>query len=56
MNINYHDLYHTVIKTRYDKEIVVDKNENFENDYLNYEDFIAPNHYLGKKHNNEISR
>ena len=28
MNLNYHDLYYTVIKNRDDKEIVKNKNEN----------------------------
>ena len=45
MNINYYDLYYTVIKTRDDKEIVDDK---YENDYFNFND-IVPNHYIGRK-------
>ena len=43
MNINYFDLYYTVIKNR------DDKNENNENDYINFNDFITPNHYIGIK-------
>ena len=43
MNINYYDLYYTVIKTRGKNEIV---NDN-ENDYFNFNDFITPNHYVG---------
>ena len=43
MNINYYDLYYTVIKTRDDNEVIVD------NDYINFNDFITPNHYVGIK-------
>ena len=39
MNINYYDLYFTIIRNRDEK----DKNEN---DYINYHDFIIPNHYI----------
>ena len=39
MNINY-DLYYTIIKNRYENEIVNDQYEN---------DFITPNQYIGKK-------
>ena len=45
MNTNYHDLYYTVIKTRNDNEIV----NNNENDYINFNDIITPNHYFGIK-------
>ena len=45
MNINYCDLYFTVIKSRDDNEIV---NDN-ENDCINFNDFITPNHYIGIK-------
>ena len=34
MNTTYHDLYHTVIKNRVDKENVNDKYENNEIDYI----------------------
>ena len=52
MNINYFDLYYTVIKTR-------DENENIdnhydENDYIDINYFITPNHYIGRKNDNEI--
>ena len=40
MNINYFDLYLTVIKTRADNEVVDDKCEVKENDYFNFNDFI----------------
>ena len=42
MNINYYDLYYTVIKNRKENEVV-----NIENDYKNFHDFITPNHYIG---------
>ena len=47
MNINYYDLYYTVIKTRDENEIVNDKYENNENDYISLNDVIIPNHYVG---------
>ena len=43
MKINYYDLYYTVNKNRDEKEI---ENDN-ENDYITFIDFITPNHYLG---------
>ena len=43
MNINYHDLYYTVIKNKNDNEIAKD------NHYINLIDFITPNHYVGIK-------
>ena len=46
MNIDYYDLYHTVIKNRDEKEIV---NKNYENDYISLNDVIIPNHYVGIK-------
>ena len=46
MNINYYDFYYTVIKTRKEKENVDDQ---YENDYINFNDFINPNHYIGIK-------
>ena len=44
MNINYYDLYYTVIKTRDDKIILDTQNEN---DFINFND-IVPNHYVGR--------
>ena len=49
MNINYHDLYYTVMKTR-------DENRDIDNDYIDINDYISPNHYIGIKQNNEILR
>ena len=42
MNINFYDLYYTVIKTRGEKD-------NIENVYIKLNDFITPNHYIGIK-------
>ena len=42
MNISYYDLYYIVTKNRIEKE-VVDDNE-YENDYINFDDFITTNH------------
>ena len=47
MNIKYYDLYYTVIKNRDEKEIVIDKVN--ENDYIDFDDFFNPNHYIGIK-------
>ena len=52
MNINYYDLYYTVIKTRDEKEIVDNK---YGNDFINFND-IFPNHYIGIKKNNEVMK
>ena len=54
MNINYYDLYYTVIISRDEKKDIDNQYENDENDYININDFILPNHYLGIKSNNEI--
>ena len=54
MNNNYYDLYYTVIKVRVENKDIDNQYENDENDYINYEDFITPNHYIGIKNNNEI--
>ena len=50
MNISYYDLYNTVIKSR--KEIV----DEFENEYINFNDIITPNHYIGIKPRETILR
>ena len=54
MNINYFNLYYTVIKSRDENKDIDNQYENDENDYININDFIPPNHYLGIKSNNEI--
>ena len=45
MNINYYDLYYTIIKKRDEEEIL---DNQYENDYINLNDII-PNHYIGRK-------
>ena len=40
MNINYYDLYYTVFKVR---------DENDDNDYININDFIIPNHNISRE-------
>ena len=54
MNINYFDLYYSVIKTRNENMDIDNQYENDDNDYFNFNDFITPNHYIGIKNNNEI--
>ena len=49
MNINFNDLYYTAFKNRDQEEIVNNKNEINENDYINFHDFITPNHYIELK-------
>ena len=48
-NINYYDLYYTVIKNRDEKEIVGEQYEKNGNDHFGYEDFITPNHNISSK-------
>ena len=43
MIIKYYDLFYTVIKA------TDDNNDNIENDYINFNDFITSNHYIGIK-------
>ena len=40
MNINYYDLYYTVIKTRDENRDIDNQYENDENDYINFNDII----------------
>ena len=49
MNIIYYNLYYTVIKNRDEREILDDQYEINENDHINFDDFITPNHYIGRK-------
>ena len=49
MNINYFDLYYTVIRTRDENRDIDNQNENDKNDYINFNDFTNPNHYIGRK-------
>ena len=54
MNINYCDLYYTVMKTREENNDIDNQYEDGDNDYINFNDFITPNHYIGTKNKNEI--
>ena len=48
-NVNYFDLYYTVIKTR-DKNKDIDiQFKNDDNDYISLNDVIIPNHYVVMK-------
>ena len=49
MNFNYYDFYYTVIKNRKEKD---NEEEQYENDYINFNDSITPNHYIGIKNDN----
>ena len=54
MNINFYDLYYTVIKKRNEKEIENIRYEDNENDYIIFNDFITSNHYIGRKNDNGL--
>ena len=45
MNISYYDLFYNVNKTRDDEEIVDDN----ENDFIDFNDNITPNRFVGIK-------
>ena len=46
MNINYYDLFYTVIKNKKEKQIVNDENQNYEKDFINLIYVIKPTHYV----------
>ena len=46
MNGNYYDLYYTVIESRDEREMV---DIQYEKDYIDFNDFIIPNDYIGIK-------
>ena len=54
ININYYDLYYTVIKNRDGNKDIDNQYENDDNDYINFNDILTPNHYIGIKKNNVI--
>ena len=57
MNINYTDLYYTVIKTRDENKNIDNQYENDYHDYIDINDFIiTPNHYMGIKPRESILR
>ena len=49
MNINYFDLYYTVIKTRDENKDIDNQYDNDENEYINFNDFIIPNHNISRE-------
>ena len=52
-------IYNLLWLKKDEKEIVDDQygnNENFKNDYFNLNDFTTPNHFIGRKNNNEVLR
>ena len=49
INISYYDLYYTVIKTRDENKDIDNQYENYENDYININDFIIPNQFLSRE-------
>ena len=52
LNISFYDLYHFVFKNTDEKEIVCEnENDKFS---LNFDDFIFPNHYNGRRNDIEI--
>ena len=56
MNINYHDLYYTVIKIRDENKNIDNQYDNDDNDYIDINDFISPNQYVGIKPRETILR
>ena len=56
MNINYYDLYYTVIKTRDENKDIDNQYEGDDNDCINFNDIISPNHYVGIENDNVILR
>ena len=56
MNIKYYDLYYTVIKTRDENMDIDNQYDNDEIDYINFHDFIIPNHNISIKPRNTILR
>ena len=56
-NINYYDLYYTVIRIRDENEDIDNQYEVDYHDYFDINDFITtPNHYVGIKPSETISR
>ena len=53
MIIICYGFYYTVIKNRNENEIVVDKYERTEIDYIIFNDFITPYHYIGRNKKKE---
>ena len=56
MNINYFDLYNTVIKVRDENKDIDNQYEIDDIDYINFHDFITPNHNISIKPRDTILR
>ena len=56
MNIDYSNLYYTVIRIRGENKDIDNQYENDDNDYINFNDIITPNHYIGIKPRETILR
>ena len=56
MNNNYYDLYYTVIKTRDRNKDIDNQYEDGDNDYIDINDYITPDHYIGIKPRDTILR
>ena len=54
MNIDYYNLYYTVIKVRDENRDIDNQYEDDDNDYINFNDFITPNHYKHSYNSNYI--
>ena len=55
-NIHYFVLYYTVIKVRDENRDINKQYENDDKEFINCNDFITPNYYIGIKKNDEILR
>ena len=56
MNIKKYDLYYTVINVRDGNRDIDIQYENDYNDFINFNDIIAPNHHVGIKPRETILR
>ena len=56
MNIKYFDLYYTVIRIRVEIKDIDNQYENDDIDYIHFNDFITPNHYVGIKPRETVLR
>ena len=54
MKIKYYDKYYTINKHRVDTEIVINKFEDKENDYNNFNDIITLFQFIGRKNDNVL--
>ena len=49
MNINFYDLFYTVIRIRDENKDIDNQYEDDNNGFINFNDIITPNHYIGIK-------